>query len=105
MRDIGPEELGRRALTLNRQMRLSAGDDAETARQLQQEVVNLADTVALSATVEVQHIAPPPGQMRRRGADQSHAWVSSWLGPGFYRCFALARDYSERRTAFAESQR
>lgn len=24
---------------------------------------------------------PPPGQTRRRGADQSHAWVSSWLGP------------------------
>jgi transglutaminase-like putative cysteine protease len=24
---------------------------------------------------------PPPGQVRRRGADQSHAWVSSWLGP------------------------
>ncbi len=24
---------------------------------------------------------PPPGQLRRRGADQSHAWVSSWLGP------------------------
>ena len=24
---------------------------------------------------------PPPGQERRRGADQSHAWVSSWLGP------------------------
>jgi transglutaminase-like putative cysteine protease len=26
---------------------------------------------------------PPPGQKRRRGADQSHAWVSAWLGPGF----------------------
>ncbi|MCX8133746.1 MAG: transglutaminase family protein [Roseococcus sp.] len=25
---------------------------------------------------------PPPGQARRRGADQSHAWVSAWLGPG-----------------------
>ena len=25
---------------------------------------------------------PPPGQKRRRGADQSHAWVSAWLGPG-----------------------
>lgn len=24
---------------------------------------------------------PPPGQPRRRGADQSHAWVSAWLGP------------------------
>lgn len=24
---------------------------------------------------------PPPGQERRRGADQSHAWISSWLGP------------------------
>ncbi len=24
---------------------------------------------------------PPPGQTRRRGADQSHAWVSAWLGP------------------------
>lgn len=24
---------------------------------------------------------PPPGQMRRRGADQSHAWVGCWLGP------------------------
>ncbi|WP_297490754.1 transglutaminase family protein [Acidocella sp.] len=23
----------------------------------------------------------PPGEARRRGADQSHAWVSSWLGP------------------------
>ncbi|MBS7789526.1 transglutaminase family protein [Roseococcus sp. SDR] len=26
---------------------------------------------------------PPPGQVRRRGADQSHAWVSAWMGPGF----------------------
>lgn len=26
---------------------------------------------------------PPPGQVRRRGADQSHAWVSVWLGPVF----------------------
>jgi transglutaminase-like putative cysteine protease len=25
---------------------------------------------------------PPPGQPRRRGADQSHAWVGCWLGPG-----------------------
>jgi transglutaminase-like putative cysteine protease len=25
---------------------------------------------------------PPPGQKRRQGADQSHAWVGSWLGPG-----------------------
>lgn len=25
---------------------------------------------------------PPPGQPRRRGADQSHAWVQAWLGPG-----------------------
>jgi transglutaminase-like putative cysteine protease len=25
---------------------------------------------------------PPAGQMRRRGADQSHAWVSAWMGPG-----------------------
>ena len=24
---------------------------------------------------------PPPGQVRRRGADQSHAWVGCWLGP------------------------
>jgi transglutaminase-like putative cysteine protease len=23
---------------------------------------------------------PPPGQKRRRGADQSHAWVGCWLG-------------------------
>lgn len=23
---------------------------------------------------------PPPGQPRRRGADQSHAWVGAWLG-------------------------
>lgn len=23
---------------------------------------------------------PPPGQARRRGADQSHAWVSAWMG-------------------------
>ncbi len=26
---------------------------------------------------------PPPGQVRRRGADQSHAWVGCWLGPAF----------------------
>ena len=25
---------------------------------------------------------PPAGAPRRRGADQSHAWVSAWLGPG-----------------------
>ncbi len=24
---------------------------------------------------------PPPGRVARRGADQSHAWVSGWLGP------------------------
>ncbi len=24
---------------------------------------------------------PPPGGVARRGADQSHAWVSAWLGP------------------------
>lgn len=24
---------------------------------------------------------PPPGQQRRRGSDQSHAWVGVWLGP------------------------
>ncbi len=24
---------------------------------------------------------PPPGQEKLRGADQSHAWVSCWLGP------------------------
>ena len=24
---------------------------------------------------------PPPGAIRRRGADQSHAWVGCWLGP------------------------
>jgi transglutaminase-like putative cysteine protease len=24
---------------------------------------------------------PPPGQVKRRGADQSHAWVACWLGP------------------------
>jgi transglutaminase-like putative cysteine protease len=24
---------------------------------------------------------PPPGQMRRQGSDQSHAWVGCWLGP------------------------
>jgi transglutaminase-like putative cysteine protease len=24
---------------------------------------------------------PPPGGQARRGADQSHAWVSAWLGP------------------------
>ena len=24
---------------------------------------------------------PPPGGVRRRGADQSHAWVGAWLGP------------------------
>ncbi len=26
---------------------------------------------------------PAPGQQRRRGADQSHAWVSVWCGPEF----------------------
>ena len=25
--------------------------------------------------------SPPAGQIKRRGADQSHAWASSWLGP------------------------
>jgi transglutaminase-like putative cysteine protease len=25
---------------------------------------------------------PPPGGAVRRGADQSHAWVEAWLGPG-----------------------
>lgn len=25
---------------------------------------------------------PPPGRPRLRGADQSHAWVGVWLGPG-----------------------
>lgn len=25
---------------------------------------------------------PPPGQPARRGADQSHAWVGCWMGPG-----------------------
>ncbi|NKC30897.1 transglutaminase family protein [Falsiroseomonas selenitidurans] len=24
---------------------------------------------------------PPPGQARRQGADQSHAWVGCWMGP------------------------
>jgi transglutaminase-like putative cysteine protease len=24
---------------------------------------------------------PPPGQTKRQGADQSHAWVGCWLGP------------------------
>ena len=24
---------------------------------------------------------PPPGQKRRLGSDQSHAWVGCWLGP------------------------
>jgi transglutaminase-like putative cysteine protease len=24
---------------------------------------------------------PPPGQKKRRGSDQSHAWVGAWLGP------------------------
>lgn len=24
---------------------------------------------------------PPPGEVKRRGADQSHAWVGAWLGP------------------------
>jgi transglutaminase-like putative cysteine protease len=26
---------------------------------------------------------PAPGQVRRQGADQSHAWVGAWMGPGF----------------------
>jgi transglutaminase-like putative cysteine protease len=26
---------------------------------------------------------PPPGQVKRKGADQSHAWVGCWLGPQF----------------------
>jgi transglutaminase-like putative cysteine protease len=26
---------------------------------------------------------PPPGGVKRRGADQSHAWVGCWLGPEF----------------------
>lgn len=26
---------------------------------------------------------PPPGQIKRQGADQSHAWVGCWLGPVF----------------------
>jgi transglutaminase-like putative cysteine protease len=25
--------------------------------------------------------SPPPGQIKRRGADQSHAWIGVWLGP------------------------
>ena len=25
---------------------------------------------------------PRPGAAKRRGADQSHAWVGCWLGPG-----------------------
>ncbi|HVY15166.1 MAG TPA: transglutaminase family protein [Rhodopila sp.] len=24
---------------------------------------------------------PPPGQAKRQGADQSHAWVGAWIGP------------------------
>jgi hypothetical protein len=24
---------------------------------------------------------PPPGQVKRQGADQSHAWVGAWMGP------------------------
>ena len=24
---------------------------------------------------------PPPGQEKRRGADQSHAWIGAWAGP------------------------
>ncbi|WP_298283780.1 transglutaminase family protein [Acidocella sp.] len=24
---------------------------------------------------------PPPGQVKRRGADQSHAWIGAWCGP------------------------
>jgi len=26
---------------------------------------------------------PPPGEIRRQGADASHAWVGCWLGPDF----------------------
>ncbi len=26
---------------------------------------------------------PPPGQVKRQGADQSHAWVGCWLGPEY----------------------
>lgn len=26
---------------------------------------------------------PPPGQTKRQGADQSHAWVGAWIGPEF----------------------
>ncbi len=26
---------------------------------------------------------PPPGQTKRQGADQSHAWVGAWIGPAF----------------------
>jgi transglutaminase-like putative cysteine protease len=26
---------------------------------------------------------PPPGQVKRQGADQSHAWVGCWLGPQY----------------------
>jgi transglutaminase-like putative cysteine protease len=26
---------------------------------------------------------PPPGQTKRQGADQSHAWVGAWIGPDF----------------------
>jgi transglutaminase-like putative cysteine protease len=26
---------------------------------------------------------PPPGQVKRQGSDQSHAWVGCWLGPQF----------------------
>jgi transglutaminase-like putative cysteine protease len=26
---------------------------------------------------------PPPGQKKRQGADQSHAWVGCWLGPEY----------------------
>jgi len=26
---------------------------------------------------------PPPGQVKRQGSDQSHAWVGCWLGPAY----------------------
>lgn len=26
---------------------------------------------------------PPPGQSKRQGADQSHAWVGAWIGPEY----------------------
>lgn len=54
---------------------------------------------------------PPPGEARLRGADQSHAWVGCWLGPGLgwldldptnsqvagldYVCLGWGRDYGD----------